>query len=155
MYDLSAAGLNLAACAAMITSTSETPNWLMVGEVDHQFAGWLADEPAGKVVHYNAGFMLRCSQQLYDQLDQLFKNYNITSTREPASLDKGLEEILTCYRDNAQIEIEIFRDEDNSPIGVWGRNDFTRRAQAAANNALIKDLEALLTSHGAEKPSWD
>jgi hypothetical protein len=155
MYALSTAGLSLAVCAAMITSTSETPDWLMVGEVDHQFACWLANEPAGKVVHYNAGFMLRCSLQLYDQLDQLFKSYHITLTREPASLDKDLMEILTCYRDTAKIEIEIFCDEYNSPIGMWGRNNFSQRAQATANNALLKDLEALLTSNGAEKPGWD
>lgn len=84
--------------------------------------------------------MLRWHESVYSLLAEVVRHcgaeiHEATTKREPRIIDE-----LRCVRDEAEIIVEVFRDEGGSPVGLWGRRQLARRKQFHADVALIHDL---------------
>jgi hypothetical protein len=52
--------------------------------------------------------------------------------------------MLECERGNARLDVEVFKDAEGRPSGVWGRRDLIRRALIASDIALMHDLTSVI-----------
>jgi hypothetical protein len=159
--ELQAAGLRYSEDMAVITGdTSEVPSWLTVEECEGRGACWLSGQPAGGLIDFETGMLLRCRS--FATVAEIVRVLcgNGAEVRERVVAAEGRDSVvLDCGRGDARIEVEVFTDPTSGRLtGVWARRDLTRRTSMGIDVALLRDVESLLVSAGAEDSSdvpWD
>lgn len=141
---------------AVVTWDGETPPWLCVGECDGRGACWLHDAAVGKLVDIDPCLMLRWAAPILPSVEDVVRTLRQVGAhvRERA---RNIEEqgtvLLDCFREGAQIEVEVFANPDIRRMGVWGRRNLERRTSIEADQALMRDFKAALVSAGVEDES--
>lgn len=143
--------LDPASDLSVIWSGSALPPWLVVGIVNGSAACWESDRPAGELALPEPGFLFRCPRATFNTLQDLVRQCRAELQELPSSGEPGEIGKFICTREDAQITIEVTGDRlGDSPVGLWGRRDLSRRSQFRADVTLIHDLVALLVQGGAE-----
>jgi hypothetical protein len=139
---------------AVITWWDEKkPPWLSVGECNGRAACWLRGCAPGELIDFDPCMMLRWAAPILPSVQEVVQVLQRAGAdvRERSQTDaKSDTVLLDCFREHAQIEVEVFKDSDNKCFGAFGHRNLTRRTAIDADQALIRDLKAALVSVGVE-----
>jgi hypothetical protein len=58
---------------------------------------------------------------------------------------------MTLIRGEATVKADLIGDEEDSPLGFWAERDLSRRRYGQVDDALLRDVAAVLMRHGAEE----
>jgi hypothetical protein len=137
--------------AVVVGDDSALPPWLSVGDVGGYRACWASDHPRGELVWAEPGFLLRCPRAVYDSLAEVVRRCGAEVQEVANEVEPGTLAGLRCTRGDAEISIDVFGERGgDSPVGLWGCRQLTRRRQFSADVALIRDLVAVLVEAGAQ-----
>jgi hypothetical protein len=138
--------------AVFVGSDSAVPPWLATGSLGGPPACWASGHPAGEIAWPEPGFLLRCPRKAYDSLAEVVRPCGVEIREAAAGQDPVDLARLCCVRGDAEITVDVFGErEGDSPVGLWGRRQLTRRKQFREDVALIRDLVAALVREGAEQ----
>lgn len=130
---------------------SQLPPWLSADLLNNQWACWENEYPVGEVVYSVPGFLLRCSQTIFRSLTDVVRDIDAKISRNTNEKDSGYLARLLCTRGDAEILIDVVGTiEDETPIGLLGRRQLSRRKQFQTDVDLIHDLVSTLQQYGAE-----
>ncbi len=110
-----------------------TPPWLSVGECDGRGACWLGGSSPGTLIDLDPCMMLRMAGSVFPSVEAIVRvlcQGGAEATERIPSAEGSATVLLNCFRDDAQIEVEVFMDSGSRrPIGVWGRRILARRGR--------------------------
>ncbi|TWU11915.1 hypothetical protein CA54_07270 [Symmachiella macrocystis] len=136
-----------------VVQVDSIPDWLTIGPVDNSIGCWLIGTDPGSLIKGTNGFLLCCPRDLFDRLELVLESISAEVERsEPPNEDRNeFFQVVHFSCGNASISANVIGEKSgNSPVGLWGRRDLSRRQHCAGDVRFAEAIESVLLANGAK-----